>query len=371
MKATICTPQQVPDLLPQALAGRAVLAPVGENAPQTLAMLQPEVPLAEPDAAVVVATSGSSGQPKGVVLSRAALLAAAESSQQRLGPMSWTCVLPTGYVAGLMVLVRAHVAGQPVHFASPDLSDLSGPASAPGPKAISIVPTQLFRAMDHPEVLRAMARYDAILLGGAAVDPDLLARARGHGLNLITTYGMSETCGGCVWDGEPLPGVTVDLGPSAEPVEAPSGRIHLHGDMVFSGYRLAPELTAATLQGRTVRTNDRGEWRDGRLHVLGRFDDVVISGGVNVDLAAVQRAVDAVEPDSGVVLALPDREWGSRVVLASTSAHDLQWWRTALADRLGRAALPRQLVAIDVVPRTSSGKIDRQSLLGELLDEKD
>lgn len=359
MKLTTCKADEVPGLLPDALAGRRVLAPVGEHPERTLAMLRPELPVTEPDAAVVVSTSGSTGVPKGVVLSRRALLAAAESSQQRLGPMSWTCVLPTGYVAGLMVLVRAHIAGRQVRFASSDLSDLD---PAPGANAISIVPTQLFRAMERPEVLRSLARYDAILLGGAAVDADLLRSAIDEGLNLVTTYGMSETCGGCVWDGEPLPGVTVELH---------DGRIDLHGDMAFSGYRLAPELTAATLSGRTVRTHDRGQWIDGRLRVLGRMDDVVISGGVNVDLADVQRAVDALAPGTSAVVAVPDEEWGQKVVLLSTAEQDLAWWRTQLAGSLGKTALPKALTRCDVVPRTSSGKIDRQALLGALLEQKD
>ncbi|GAB2473927.1 o-succinylbenzoate--CoA ligase [Luteococcus sediminum] len=350
----LCTPEDLPTLLPDALAGRIVLAPAAPDDQRTLAMLRPELPVAEPDAAVIVATSGSSGVPKGVVLSRRALLASAEASQQRLGPMSWTCVLPTGYVAGLMVLVRAHVAGRTVRLASSDLSDL---ALAPGANAISIVPTQLFRAMERPEVLATLTRFDVILLGGAAVDDDLLAEGRGRGLNLVTTYGMSETCGGCVWDGEPLPGVEVGLD---------EGRITLTGEMAFSGYRLQPELTASTLDGRTVLTQDRGEWLDGRLRVLGRLDDVVVSGGVNVDLAAVQRAVDQVEPGSGVVLAVPDLQWGVRIVLVTTSSHGLDWWQRELAGHLGREALPRRLERRDVLPRTSSGKIDRQALLGSL-----
>lgn len=353
-----CTPDEVPSLLPEALAGRTVLAPVAPGDQRTLAMLRPELPVTEPDAAVVVATSGSSGRPKGVVLTRRALLAAAEASQQGLGAMSWTCVLPTGYVAGLMVLVRAHVAGRPVRFASSDLSDLD---PAPGASAISIVPTQLFRAMERPEVLAGLARHDVILLGGAAVDDELLARARGLGLNLVTTYGMSETCGGCVWDGQPLPGVEVGLD---------QGRILLGGDMAFSGYRLQPELTAATLQGRTVRTQDRGEWSDGRLRVLGRLDDVVVSGGVNVDLAAVQRAVEQVEAGSSVVVAVPDPQWGVQIVLVTTSGHELDWWQRELSQTLGREALPRRLERRDVLARTSSGKIDRQALLGSLDAQK-
>lgn len=355
---SVCSPSEVASLVPDALAGRAVIAPVGEQADSTLAMLRPEVDVEFDGAAAIVATSGSTGTPKGVVLSRDALVAAAESSQQLLGPMSWTCVLPTGYVAGLMVLVRAHVAGRGVRFASSDLSDLS---PAPGPNAISIVPTQLFRAMERPDVLASLARYDAILLGGAAVDPSLLADARARGLNLVTTYGMSETCGGCVWDGAPLPGVDVALGEG--------DRIHLSGPMAFSGYRLRPDLTAGVLSGHTVRTNDRGVWTGGHLSVLGRMDDVVISGGVNVDLAEVQRAVEAVQPGVAVVVALPDAEWGQQVTLATTDEHDLAWWRSQLGASLGRAALPRALTRLDALPRTSSGKIDRQSLVRALTDE--
>ena len=369
---SVCPAAEVSTLLPEALSGRRVLAPVGESPDVTLAMLRPEVDVEFADAAAIVATSGSTGTPKGVVLSRRALLAAAEGAQGVLGPMTWTCVLPTTYVAGLMVLVRAHVAGRPVRFASSRLDDLD---PAPGANAISIVPTQLFRALERPDVLAGLARYDAILLGGAAVDPALLDEARGRGLNLVTTYGMSETCGGCVWDGVPLPGVAVTLASadptltSAELVEAP-GRIQLGGDMAFSGYRLRPDLTAQTLSGRTVRTNDRGVWADGRLQVLGRLDDVVISGGVNIDLAEVQRAVEAVCPGTGVALALPDAEWGQTITLVTTDEHDIAWWRDQLGRHLGRAALPRLLTRLDVLPRTDSGKIDRRSLIRALSDEQ-
>lgn len=359
MLLTPCTPDELSRHLPAALRGEKVLAPLGPDPAAELAMLRPEQPVTEPGAAVVVSTSGSTGTPKGVVLSAAALLAAAESAQQLLGRCTWTCPLPTHYVAGLMVLVRAQVAGTAVRMASSDLSDLD---PAPGANAISLVPTQLFRALEQPGVLDRLRRF-TILLGGAAVDPAVLAHARGLGLDVRTTYGMSETCGGCVWDEEPLPGVEVLLGPQ--------GRIRLTGDMVFSGYRLREDLTAEVLGHeaggrRAVLTADRGELVDGRLRVLGRLDDVVISGGVNVDLAQVQRAVDAVAPGSSQVLALPDAEWGQLVTLATTTGHDLQWWRDALAEQLGRAALPRHLVHLDVLPRTSSGKIDRQALNRQL-----
>lgn len=358
---TTCRPDEVGPLLRRALDGGPAVAPVadGPTAAATLAMLRPEVPLEHDDVAAVVATSGSTGTPKGVMLSRGALLAAAGQAQQVLGPMTWTCVLPTGYVAGLMVLVRAHLAGTAVRHAASDLSDLD---AAAGPNAISIVPTQLFRALERPDVLRRLARFDAILLGGAAVDAALLADARDRGLHLVTTYGMSETAGGCVWDGAPQPGVEVAL-------DEGTGRITLAGPMAFSGYRLRPDLTVGVLDGDRVLTNDRGAWHDGRLRVLGRLDDVVVSGGVNVDLAAVQRAVEAIEPGASVVVALPDAEWGQRVVLATTGDHDVTWWRTRLGEVLDRAALPRAVARRDVLPRTTSGKIDRQSLVRALLDE--
>ncbi|GAA1392367.1 AMP-binding protein [Luteococcus peritonei] len=355
---TPCRPQELADLLPEALAGRRVLAPLGPEAERELAMLRPELPVAEPGAAVVVSTSGSTGAPKGAVLSAAALEAAARSTQQVLGRRTWTCPLPTHYVAGLMVLVRAHVDGTRVRMAASDLSDLD---PAPGANAISLVPTQLFRALERPEVLQRLRRY-TVLLGGAAVDPAVLQQAREAGLDVRTTYGMSETCGGCVWDGEPLPGVEVRLDDQQ--------RIALAGEMVFSGYRLQPELTGQVLQQeagrRSVLTSDRGELHQGRLRLLGRVDDVVVSGGVNVDLARVQRAVEALAPGSSQVLALPDVEWGRLVVLATTTEHDLAWWREQLSGELGRAALPRRVVRLDVLPRTSSGKIDRQALLRQL-----
>lgn len=358
MLLTLCNPAELADLLPRALRGEQVLAPLGPKPEPELAMLQPRLPVEQDDAAVVVSTSGSTGTPKGVVLSRTALLAAAQSTQQVLGRCTWTCVLPTHYVAGLMVLVRAHVDGTTVRNAGRDLSGLE---PADGPNAISLVPTQLFRALDDPRLVETLRHY-TILLGGAAVDPQVLEQARGLGLDLRTTYGMSETCGGCVWDGVALPGVGVDLGQDQ--------RIKLSGPMAFSGYRLAPELTAGALRvegdRRTVLTQDRGELTDGRLSVLGRLDDVVVSGGVNVDLAQVQRAVDALAPGTSAVLALPDTEWGSLVALATTTGHGLAWWREALAADLGRAALPRHVAQLDVLPRTSSGKIDRQALARRL-----
>lgn len=323
-------------------------------------------------AAVIVRTSGSTGAPKQTLLPAAAIHASVAATAQALGGHGqWLLTLQPSYVAGLAVLARSLGAGTtPVpllhHATDPRTFTEAAQRLTADRRFVSLVPTQLQRLLDHvpqDQALKAaLARFDAILLGGGASSGELLDLAAAHGLQVVRTYGMSETCGGCVWDGEPLPGVTVELD---------DGRIDLHGDMAFSGYRLAPELTAATLSGRTVRTHDRGQWIDGRLRVLGRMDDVVISGGVNVDLADVQRAVDALAPGTSAVVAVPDEEWGQKVVLLSTAEQDLAWWRTQLAGSLGKTALPKALTRCDVVPRTSSGKIDRQALLGALLEQKD
>ncbi|PZQ41505.1 MAG: AMP-dependent synthetase, partial [Phenylobacterium zucineum] len=268
------------DGLAEALDGGDPVAPVPE--PRLLPALAPELPVDEADAAAVVTTSGTTGEAKGVVLGRSAIRFSAAATHARLGgPGDWVCALPTQHVAGLMTIARAVVAGTRVRFARRDLSDLTPPH---GRAYLSLVAAQLDRALEQPRVVAALAEYAAVLVGGSAVPSGLCERAGEAGVRVVTTYGMSETCGGCVYDGVPLDGVRVEFD---------EGRISLGGPMAFLGYRLRPELTAETLVGDLVSTHDRGRWVDGRLVVLGRSDDVVITGGSNVDLAAAQRASDA------------------------------------------------------------------------------
>lgn len=287
---------------------------------------------AAPEGCAVVATSGSTGDAKLVVLHRDALAAAAWAATERLGfTATWHLALAPQYVAGLMVLVRGHL-GDGVRTASSDLTDLD---PAPGRNCVSIVATQLYRALEVPSTTATLARFDAVLVGGAALRPELRTRAEGAGIRVIETYGMSETCGGVVWDGVPLPGVQVTLGEH--------GRVQLDGP---TGH---------------IVTNDRAHWEGERLVIDGRIDDVVISGGVNVDLAEVRRAVLAVEQEAEV-LAVEDPEWGARVVLFAPGG-TLQEWRDRLRELLPAAALPRQLVTVARLPRTGGGKPDRKSLL--------
>lgn len=296
---------------------------------------------------LLIATSGSTGRPKRVVLSRDAVLASVSASAARLGGTGrWALVLPSTYVAGVQVIVRSLVAGhEPA---------LAGWADA---SCTSLVPTQLHRMLDVPEDLTALAAMDTVLLGGGPIDPRLRRRAEAAGVRLVATYGASETAGGCVYDGHPLDGVAVAIGTG--------GRIRLGGPTLFDRYEGDPELTAETLVDGWYLTSDAGRLdEDGRLEVLGRIDDVVVSGGVNVPLPAVARRL---REHSGVaaveVLGVDDEEWGRRVVafvVGTASREDLRDW---VAEAHPRSWAPQQVVALDALPLLANGKVDRVRLM--------
>jgi Acyl-CoA synthetases (AMP-forming)/AMP-acid ligases II len=351
---------QLPAALAAALSGGPAVTP---HAPASaLAAIRPDLPVTEPGAAVVVATSGSTGEPKAVVLTADALRFSANATHQRLGgPGEWVCALPTHYVAGLMTVVRSVVAGTGLRFAAPDLADLP----APGDRSyLSVVATQLHRLLGQSAQMRRLRGYAGVLVGGSAVPAGLREAALDAGVRLVTTYGMSETAGGCVYDGVPLDGVSVEL----------SGqRIGLRGPMVFAGYRLRPDLTAEVLDSGVVWTNDRGRLTaEGRLEVLGRFDDVVISGGEKVDLAAAQQLCDELfDPSRApvVLLGVPDDDWGVRVVAVTTGEWRLEELLDRLRGRLGRAGMPKELRRVGHLAYTSTGKIDRAALQAAWQDE--
>jgi O-succinylbenzoic acid--CoA ligase len=339
--------------LADALAGLGPVSPACE--PRLAAALALGEPVTEPGAAVVVPTSGTTGEPRAVVLTADAITFSANASHARLGgPGDWVCALPTQHIAGLMTVARAVVAGTGVRFARGDLADLP-PA---GPRTyLSLVAAQLDRALAEPRLVSLLGGYAAVLLGGSAIPSGLVGRATAAGLRVVTTYGASETCGGCVYDGRPLDGVRVELD---------GERIGLGGPMAFAGYRLRPDLTASVLAGDLVRTSDRGRFADGRLQVLGRIDDVVISGGEKVDLAVVQEVCDAAfgaPAEGGVaVLAVPDERWGTRVVGLTTGQLALSEVRARLEPVVGRAAIPKELRRVTAMAYTSLGKIDKVAL---------
>jgi O-succinylbenzoic acid--CoA ligase len=355
---TTAAGQAIPEGLAAALAGETTLAVLPEHDDgRYRSMLHLDEPLEYPDAAVIVATSGSTGTPKGVVLSARAIRASANATHARLGgPGSWVCALPPHYVAGLMTHARGIVGGGGTASCASDLHDLPAPL---GRSYLSVVPAQLGGALDDGALAARLVAYDAILVGGSAVPQTLLRRARGRGLNVVVSYGMSETCGGCVYDGVPLDGVAVDI---------MAGRIELSGDVAFSGYRMQPALTAQTLRGRTVITHDRGAWDGHRLTVLGRDDDVVISGGVNVDLAQLQAVCDelwGVRDGRVVVFDVPDERWGARIVAATTGDVAYAEVRERLRDRVEPAAVPKELARLVGAGASVTGKIDRALLRAE------
>jgi len=301
--------------------------------------------------ALVLTTSGSTGQPRGVVLSHDALTTSTRLSRQRLGAadgVPWLGVLPLHHVAGISTVLRSRAAGR-----EPLLHDRDTVAVLDGaePSWVSLVPVQLQRLLGAGADL---ARHHGVLLGGAAVPGELLARAREQDVHVVTSYGATETCGGCVYDGAPLDGVEVRTG--AE------GHVQLRTPTMATGVRRADGGTTSLVDAEGWwTTSDRGAVVDGRLEVHGREGDTVVSGGENVPLGPVRAAVAALEgvADSAVV-GLPDERWGTAVtavVVPVATPPTLQQVRETLADHLPRTHLPTRLVVADTLPRTGLGKV--------------
>lgn len=338
--------------------GPAVLPVPPDDRGRLVTAMRLQDPL-EDDVALVVPTSGSTGEPKGVLLSAANLHASAQATAERLGGHGqWLLALPPTHIGGVQVLVRsllAATAPQVLHGSGPATFSAATCGLGSGRRYVSLVPTQLLRLLST--AAPALREYDAVLLGGAAADPALLTRARELDVRVVTTYGMSETAGGCVYDGRPLSGVRVELDAD--------GRIRLGGAVVAQGYRLRDD---PDLAGGEFLTRDAGRWHeDGTLQVLGRIDDMVITGGVNVAPDAVEAVLrtHADVADAGVV-GVPDPHWGQRVravvVAVPGAAVTLEALREHVARQLPRSWAPHELVLLDVLPRTSGGKIDRRAL---------
>ena len=319
------------------------------------------------DTAVVIVTSGSTGAPKAVELSAAALRAGAQATHDRLGgPGQWLLALPLSGIAGLQVLTRSLLAGTEPVAADPSMrgSDLTGAISAmTGPRRYAaLVPTQMYRLLGRPDQAAALATLDAVLLGGAAAAPDLLERAVEQAITVVPTYGMTETCGGCVYAGVPLDGVAVAL--------AADRRIRLAGPVLLTGYLGQTGLTDEVLRDGWFRTDDLGELDDeGRLRVLGRSDDVVVVGGRNVALPEVAGRLRQHERITDAwCVGVPDPEWGTVVgaVVAGNappSPAEVQAWVRAV---LPGVAVPRRVLAVDALPMLANGKVDRRRMEQEL-----
>ncbi|MGV0740882.1 o-succinylbenzoate--CoA ligase [Mycolicibacterium sp. XJ870] len=350
------------------LAGRgAPILPVPADDERQSSLLTTTLRAGEPiddDVAVVVSTSGTTGVPKGAMLTGRALNASADATHQRLGGVGrWLLALPAYHIAGLQVLVRSAVAGTTPVTLSPSFDPTELPSAVAalgsGRRYASLVAVQLDKALRDPAATAALAELDAVLIGGGPMPAGVAERAAAAGVTVVRTYGMSETAGGCVYDGVPLEGVSVRIDNS---------RILLGGATVAKGYRnpISPDPFA---EPGWFRTDDLGVVDDsGVLRVLGRVDDAVSTGGLTVLPQLVESAL-ATHPAIAecAVFGVPDERLGQRVVAAVVLTPGavlpaLAEVRAHVARMLDATAAPREVHVVEELPRRGIGKIDRRAL---------
>lgn len=381
------------------VAPRVMTEVLPSRAEKSNAALQARIEQMPPTVDVILETSGSTtGEPRLVGLSYPALVASARATHEVLGgPGRWIVALPVHHVAGLHTLVRSCVAET-----SPIIADMSTGFDADAliracrtakadPETrgyLSLVPKQLADALDHGgELVELLGKLDAILVGGSGISSALLDRARKAGLPIVTTYGMTETSGGCVYDGLPLPGVDIRIR---------NGNIEIAGPVLMETYIDEKDITAFVEQDgkKWLVTSDAGEINDGILTVLGRSDDVIISGGVNIAPSRVEDAITYLpEVSAASVVALPDDEWGQVVGVAVVSelvskqisdgdagaataqgfsmfaqaqsplAEFAERVRDAVGGVVGRDHAPRVVAVVDELPTTDLGKVDRSGVV--------
>lgn len=365
-------PAAILDDLEAAIAGQAHYLPVpaGDRARTELMYSSQRVgqPI-DDDIALVVPTSGSTGTPKGAQLTAANLVASADATHQVLGgPGHWLLALPAYHIAGIQVLVRSLVAGVdpvcldlshgfriPAFAAAAEYLDHARDGNTPDarePMYTALTPMQLDKAIETLEGITALRRFDAILIGGAALNPQLAESARKLDIRLVTTYGSAETAGGCIYDGQPLP---------CSSVAVESGRIMLGGATIAAGYRNMPghEAFAYPDWPGWFATSDGGRIVDGRLEVSGRLDAVITTGGLKVHPEIIEKELLAVPGvKEACVVGVDDRRFGQAIMAAYEGSAEVGEIFDALYE-LPRWQLPKELLRVDELPRTSLGKIHR------------
>jgi len=300
--------------------------------------------------ALVVGTSGSTGAAKEVALTAKALLHCAAESNKFLGAEigdTWSLSLPLTHIAAVNVLLRAYL------LKSEPLDARTSHKSA---DFTAIVPTQLYRAVTgDAELLKTLAAMKSILVGGAALSDDLFQGARQHGLKIVRTYGMSETSGGCIYEGVPLPGVRFTLESNSE--------ISIGGETLASGYLIAGELDSTNFKDQIFRTRDFGTIENGKLTVLGRVDDIIITGGENLSLDLVESVLkNFLTSEECAAFTVEDPEWGAALCIATTHEVDKEKISKLLEQSIGVHAKPKRFLLVAEIPRTSIGKVDRRRL---------
>jgi len=311
--------------------------------------------------ALVVATSGSSGGSKEVEITAKALLASAKASNEFLEAkfgQVWSLLLPLTHVAGINVLVRSLELGTtPIDLRNTD-EFLKADFTA-------IVPTQLFRALNGDmKLLAHLKNCQAVLVGGAALPEAIAQSAKDAGINVITTYGMTETCGGCVYDGIPCSGVEI---------KTDDGVIKLKGPMIAYSYLNDERAWKNSFEDGWFVTSDVGEFIDGKLTVIGRRDDIIISGGEKVSLSAVENALNRKFPENEfAAFSVPDAEWGNALHVAISGVHAVSTREISshLEENLGVVAKPKGFLILSELPMIGVGKVDHKALAQAALERK-
>jgi O-succinylbenzoic acid--CoA ligase len=346
---------------------------------QILQAIRPEIALESDGVAVVLTTSGSTGTPRGVLLSATGLTASAQGAAELVGipvaESAWLVAIPVTSAGGFAVVVRSWLAGfEPetlpsvggaVPFRTADfVASTRHLAQRASGRALltSLVPTQLARILDDVEGRSALNEYSAILVGGARFDSTIRERTQAAGVNVLSTYGLTETCGGCVYDGKAFPGVDVRI--------APDGEVLVQGEVVGLGYRLDPALTAQRFIDGWLHTGDIGSIDERTLSIVGRRDDIVTVKGVNVATGAVERVICAIPGvDACAVIATPHPIDGHRLSAFIVAQQDLARTITAtVAEQLGPVAAPSSISTIASLPVLPNGKTDRAALAARAND---
>ena len=326
--------------IPQ-LAGEITSALVGDG--PTLGFGEISSAFAPHYAAVVIGTSGSSGTPKEVALTATAIISSARASNKFLNAKpgeTWSLLLPLTHIAAVNVFVRAIELGTfPI-----DLRDHYG--DYPKTDYTSIVPTQLFRALNgDQQLLDHLKSAKTVLVGGAALSQPLRKQAEHAGIRVVTTYGMTETCGGCVYDGEVLDGVEIEIR---------NGKICIRGPILAS---------SIALDSGWYETNDLGEIIDGKLQVIGRSDDVIITGGENLSLDTVENSLSKAFPNvQFAAFAIADPQWGQSLQIAVVGEIKEDQIISHLEKDLGEFAKPKGVHHMNSIPLLGIGKVDRKNL---------
>jgi O-succinylbenzoic acid--CoA ligase len=305
---------------------------------------------------VVVATTGSSGISKSVGLSASSLLASAKASHKFLGAEfgnSWSLLLPLTHIAGINVLIRSLELGtEPV-----DLRSATG--DYPRADFTSIVPTQLYKAINgDTQLLKHLTEAKAVLVGGAQLTTELHLQAEKLGINIVTTYGMTETSGGCVYNGVPLDGVEISV--------TPDKTIAIKGSVVAKTYLGAESLWETKYKDGWFATSDIGRFENGKLIVEGRSDDVLISGGENISLSAIESSLHKQFPHkSFAAFSVKDSQWGDalHVAIAGDGFPREEEITDYLAEQFGPVGKPKGFLFLPELPLIGIGKVDRNQLV--------